>query len=101
MTAAGMPGLGPGRMTTISIPTEILERAGLSSADTDDWAAAAPGWPGSFKIAAGAISVFLTRGQALIRRLPAPTAGTADQNAAREAIAGVMNDARESFLHSH
>ena len=101
MTAAGMPGLGPGRMTTIPIPTEILERAGLSPADMADWAAAAPAWPGSFKIAAGAISMFLTRGQALIRRLPAPTAGTADQNAARQAIAGVMNDARESFLLSH
>ena len=89
-------------MATALIPAEVLERAGLSAADAGDWAAAAPGpHHGSFTAAASAISLFLTRGQALLGRLPAPTACTADEHAAREAIAGVMNGARESFLRSH
>ena len=61
----------------------------------------APGRRGSFGAAAGAVSAFLIRGQALVRRLPAPTACTADEHAAREAIAALMNGARETFLSSH
>jgi thioesterase DpgC len=88
-------------MTPAHLPAELLERAGLSAAAGADWAASAPDWRGSLTAAAGALSVFLSRGQALIRRLPAPAACTADERAAREAIGEVMNGAREHFLRSH
>jgi thioesterase DpgC len=88
-------------MTTARIPAEVLTRAGLSAADAEDWAASAPGAHGTFTAAAGAIGVFLGHGQALVRRLPAPAGCTADERAARAAIDGVMNGAREQFLRSH
>jgi thioesterase DpgC len=85
----------------VRFPAEVLNRAGLPAAEVEDWAALAPGTGGSFRAAAASVSVFLTRGQALSRRLPGPARGTADERAARQAIAGMMNVARESFLRSH
>ena len=92
-------------MTAARFPADVLGQAGLSPADTLDWAASAPG-PGplsgeSFRAAAGAVSDFLIRGQALMRRLPARTACTEKEQAARDAVTGLMNDAREDFLRSH
>jgi len=78
----------------------VLTRAGLPAAEVADWTVP-PDPGGSFRAAAGTVSLFLTRGQALARRLPGPAHGTADDRAAREAIAGVMNAARGSFLRSH
>src|SRR5271169_4927692 len=92
---------GDGRMTAAHVPAELLSRAGLSAAEVEDWATSAPALDGFFMAAAAAVSVFLGRGQALSRRLPAPAAGTADERAAREAIGAVMNGAREHFLRSH
>jgi thioesterase DpgC len=77
------------------------QRAGFSQAEVGDWAASAPGPHGSLDAAADAASRFLTRGGELMRRLPDPAACTADEHAAREAIAAIMNDARENFLRSH
>lgn len=88
-------------MTTSVFPAEVLERAGLSPADTQDWAASAPAPGPSLRAAASAVSEFLSRGQALIRRLPARTACTAGEKAAHQAITQIMNDAREDFLGSH
>jgi len=88
-------------MTAAHVPAEILSRAGLSTAEVEDWAASAPPMEGSFTAAAAAVSVFLRRGQSLSRRLPAPAAGTADERAAREAIGAVMNGARDHFLRAH
>jgi len=88
-------------MTTTRFAAEVLERAGLSAADVEDWAASAPAPHGSFRAAANAVSPFLIRGQALSRRLPAPAGSTADEHAARQAIAEVMNGARDSFLRCH
>ena len=88
-------------MTTARLPAAALARAGLSAAEVADWSASAPGPPDTFPAAAEAVSVFLGRGQALARRLPAPAASTADERAAREAIGGVMNGAREHFLRAH
>src|SRR5215468_5208446 len=68
---------GDGRMTTARLPAAALARAGLSAAEVADWSASAPGPQDSFPAAAEAVSVFLGRGQALIRRLPAPAACTA------------------------
>jgi enoyl-CoA hydratase/carnithine racemase len=88
-------------VTASFFPAEILERAGLSPTDTQDWAASAPGPAPSLRAAASAVSEFLSRGQALARRLPAPNACTAGGKAARQVIAQIMNDAREDFLGSH
>jgi (3,5-dihydroxyphenyl)acetyl-CoA 1,2-dioxygenase len=92
---------GGGRMTAAHVPAELLSRAGLSAAEVADWAASAPAPAGSFTAAAAAVGVFLGRGQALSRRLPAPAGCTADERAAREAIGAVMNGAREHFLRAH
>jgi (3,5-dihydroxyphenyl)acetyl-CoA 1,2-dioxygenase len=88
-------------MTAAHVPAELLSRAGLSAAEVEAWAASAPIPDGSFAAAAAAVSVFLGRGQALSRRLPARAAGTADERGAREAIGAIMNGAREHFLRSH
>ncbi len=88
-------------MTTARFPAGVLAGAGLSPADADDWAASAPGPHASFGAAVDAISKFLTRGQALAGRLPAPAACTPGERAAREAIAGALNGAREAFLRPH
>ena len=88
-------------MTTADLPAGVPGRAGLSAAEVADWSASAPGPQDSFPAAAEAVSVFLGRGQALIRRLPAPAACTAGERAARAAIGGGMNGAREHFLRSH
>ena len=88
-------------MTTAHLPEGLLERAGLSASDVAGWAAAAPGPGGSLRAATEAVSGFLARGQALARRLPGPGRGTPDEQAARQAIAGIMNGAREEFLREH
>jgi thioesterase DpgC len=88
-------------MITASFPAEVLERAGLSAAEAADWAAAAPDPAGVFGVAADDLSVFLRRGQALAARLPDPARGSADESAARQAIAAVLHSARESFLRWH
>ncbi len=88
-------------MTTAQFPAEVLERAGLSPAEAGDWAASAPGPHGSFEAAAEAVSAFLARGQGLIQRLPDPARRTVGERAARAAIAGMMDGARDSFLSSH
>jgi enoyl-CoA hydratase/carnithine racemase len=82
-------------------PAGILERAGLPAAEVQAWAAAQPNGHGPLRAAADAVSTYLTRSQALVRRLPATAAGTAGGRAAREAITHLMNTARENFLRSH
>src|SRR5215510_4869788 len=77
---------GDGRMTTADLPAGVLARAGLSAAEAEGWSASAPGPQDSFPAAAEAVSLFLGRGQALIRRLPGTAACTADERAARAAI---------------
>jgi thioesterase DpgC len=88
-------------MTMAPFPADVLERAGLPAADAARWAASAPGPAGSFEAAACALSVFLTRGQALAERLPGPQRGTDGERAARQAIAAAMDGARDGFLRSH
>ncbi len=88
-------------MTTASFPAGLLERAGLPSSDLADWAASAPPRDVAFKTSIGAVSGYLARGQDLAGRLPAAARGTADERAAREAITGLMNAARDDFLRAH
>jgi thioesterase DpgC len=90
------------RMTTAHFPAEMLERAGLAASEVDDWAAAAGGEvAGSFGAAATAVSAFLARGQELIQRLPEPGHRSPDEQAAKEAIAGILHGARDRFLRAH
>ncbi len=88
-------------MTTAPVPAEVLEHAGLPAGEFGDWATSAPGPDSSFEAAAETVSAFLARGQGLIQRLPGPARRTAGEREACAAIAGMMDDARESFLRSH
>jgi len=90
-------------MTTATFPAGLLERAGLPESDVTAWAAAVPdpARDGALQAAIPGISAFLARGQDLLRRLPAPAAGTAEERAARQAIAGVMDRARDAFGRWH
>ncbi|HUY49910.1 MAG TPA: enoyl-CoA hydratase/isomerase family protein [Streptosporangiaceae bacterium] len=88
-------------MTTVHVGAEVLERAGLPAAEAAAWAASPPDPRGSFDAAADAVSRFLSTGQAFITRLPGPARRSADEQAARDAIAGTMDGARESFLRLH
>ncbi|HEV8278922.1 MAG TPA: enoyl-CoA hydratase-related protein [Streptosporangiaceae bacterium] len=88
-------------MTTAHIPPEVLTRAGLPAAEAENWAASAPHPHGTFAAASDVVSVFLSRGEALVRRLPAPARCSADERAAREVIAGIMTGARERFLRAY
>ena len=88
-------------MTTAHIAPEVLTRAGLPAAEAENWAASAPDPHGTFAAASDVVSVFLSRGEALVRRLPAPARRSADERAAREVIAGIMTSARERFLRAH
>jgi thioesterase DpgC len=88
-------------MTTVPFPAEVLVRAGLPPAETEAWAASAPGRHDSLRAASAAVSRFLTQGSDLLRRLPGPAGCSAAEQSAREAISGAMTGAREAFLHSH
>jgi thioesterase DpgC len=89
-------------MTTAHLPDGLFERAGLSADDVAQWVTApAPAGREDYPAAAHAASVFLTRGDDLLRRLPAPAGSTDDERAAREAITRLMNRARDDFLRSH
>lgn len=87
-------------MTTADVPSEVLEGAGLP-AEAASWAASAPESRGSFDGAAYAVGRFLSAGQALIARLPEPARRSDNERAARDAIAGKLDGARESFLRGH
>jgi thioesterase DpgC len=89
-------------MTTAHFPDGLLERAGLAADDVAQWVTApAPAGPDDYPAAARAASAFLTRGDDLLQRLPAPAGSTDDERAAREAITRLMNRARDDFLRSH
>src|SRR5262249_41008968 len=80
-----------GPMTTANSPAEVLERAGLPSAEVEGWLASAPDPHPPFRAAANAASAFLTRGQALARRLPGPARCTPAERTAPEAITGIIH----------
>jgi enoyl-CoA hydratase/carnithine racemase len=88
-------------MTTPPFPAEVLQRAGLPAADVADWAASVPDPRGPFAAAVAAVSGFLTRGEALRQRLPAPAGCTPGERAARDAIGALTGATRENFLRAH
>jgi thioesterase DpgC len=89
-------------MVTARFPTETLERAGLAASEVAGWAGLAGGEDaGSFGAAANGVAAFLTRGQDLIGKLPEPGHRSADEQAAKEAIAGILHGARDRFLRAY
>jgi (3,5-dihydroxyphenyl)acetyl-CoA 1,2-dioxygenase len=88
-------------MANVRIEAELLEHAGLPAAESEAWAAAFPDPQGSFDAAADMVGRFLTSGQALAARLPERAHRSVPEQAAREAIAGVLDRARDSFLRLH
>jgi (3,5-dihydroxyphenyl)acetyl-CoA 1,2-dioxygenase len=79
----------------------MLEAAGLSEQEVAAWRSATPTTLGSFPAAARATCDFLTRGEELLRRLPArPERSEAEQAAAAELIA-FLNGARTDFMRAY
>jgi thioesterase DpgC len=82
----------------------VLDAVGLPHEEAEAWqaaAATAPEASGSFEADADAASAFLTRGEALLGRLPPRPRRTEREQAAAAAIAEGLNAARERFLRTH
>lgn len=88
-------------MTIIDLPTQVLEGAGLSPSEIDDWARSAPQEIDAFAPAAQALSQFLTRGAALQERLPLASRRSEVEQAAAEGLSAALTDARIAFLAAH
>jgi (3,5-dihydroxyphenyl)acetyl-CoA 1,2-dioxygenase len=88
-------------MTTAHLPAGLPEGAGRFAPGLADWAASAPATSGAYGPVTQAVSAFLVRGQELASRLPEPTRATAGERAAREAITGILNGARDAYLRAH
>ena len=88
-------------MAITDLPTQALRRAGLPSAEIDDWASSVPPEEEPYEAAAESLSAFLTRGGELERRLPIGTLRSeAEQDAAVE-LSTSLSQARISFLDVH
>ena len=88
-------------MAIIDVPTQALERAGLSPVEVGEWALSVPVESDSFEVAAGAASAFLSRGSALEGQLPvASLRSPAERDAAQE-LSTVLTEARSAFLAAH
>src|ERR1700733_1118317 len=57
-------------MAIIDLPTQALERAGLSPVEVGEWALSVPVESDSFEVAAGAAGAVLSRGSAPDGQLP-------------------------------
>jgi (3,5-dihydroxyphenyl)acetyl-CoA 1,2-dioxygenase len=92
-----------GAVREVRSTVAVLERAGLPSGDAAGWAASAasPDLTASFAAASAAVSTFLVHGGELTRRLPRRDGRTAAEQDAAEAIAGLMDDARDRYLAAH
>jgi enoyl-CoA hydratase/carnithine racemase len=79
----------------------MLEAAGLSRAEVDEWRAGEPAGSGPFPSASAATSMHLTRGEELLGRLPL----RADRNEAEAEAAAflkaALDTARSGFLRTH
>jgi (3,5-dihydroxyphenyl)acetyl-CoA 1,2-dioxygenase len=84
---------------------DALHQAGLASMDVAEFAnsapSAQPATRDSFGAAAEALSGFLTRGLALVDRLPSPTRRSVPEQAAAAVISSALTDARKTFLGAH
>jgi enoyl-CoA hydratase/carnithine racemase len=79
----------------------LLEAAGLSRSEVDDWRAGEPDQSAPFEAAGAATSAHLVRGQELLARLPArPDRSEAERDAAA-LLAEALDAARTRFLRAH
>jgi thioesterase DpgC len=79
----------------------MLEAAGLSEHDVATWRSATPTTLGSFPAAARATCDFLTRGEELLRRLPARDARSETEQAAAHELVAFLNGARADFMRAY
>jgi (3,5-dihydroxyphenyl)acetyl-CoA 1,2-dioxygenase len=88
-------------MAIIDLPTQALQRAGLSPVEVGEWGLSVPVESDSFELAASAASAFLTRGSALEAQLPVASGRSpAERDAARE-LSAALTDVRSTFLTAH
>ncbi|MGP7996115.1 MAG: enoyl-CoA hydratase/isomerase family protein [Streptosporangiaceae bacterium] len=85
----------------MTVPEELLGRAGLPAAEAAAWVAAVPDPHRPLDAAAGALSQFLSGGQALSGRLAGRAHRSAAGQAAWDVLAAAMDTARDSFLRVH
>jgi (3,5-dihydroxyphenyl)acetyl-CoA 1,2-dioxygenase len=83
------------------VSTDILTGIGLPEEDVAAWSRAERVEFGSFPASARALSEYLTRGEALVARLPEKPARSEAESAAVALIADALNDARVVFLRGH
>ncbi len=88
-------------MTVTEVPVDVLERAGLPAAESKAWAGSATAQIASFEADAGSTARFLTLGQHLQARLPGGERRSPAGQAAWDAIATAMDQARDTFLGAH
>ena len=88
-------------MAIIDLPTQALQRAGLSPVEVGEWALSVPTESDSFETAATAVSGFLTRGSALESRLPVTSKRSAAERDAAEELSSALSDVRSAFLAAH
>jgi enoyl-CoA hydratase/carnithine racemase len=82
-------------------PGSVLEAAGLSRSEVDDWRAEEPDQSAPFEAASGATSAHLARGEELLGRLPArPDRSEAERDAAT-LLADALDGERARFLRAH
>ena len=79
----------------------MIESGGLSGADVAAWSESAPAAHDLFDAAAQSVAQFLTRGTALVGRLPEPRDRSEPERAAAAAINESLTRAREAFLDEH
>ncbi len=79
----------------------LLERAGLAEDEIAAWTAAVPSADGSFAADSRATCTYLTRGEALLARLPARPRRDERERLAAEGVGEALNGARERFLRAH
>ena len=79
----------------------MLEAAGLSEHDVAAWRSATPTTLGSFPAAARATCEFLTRGEELLRRLPARGSRSETEQGAAEELVAFLDGARADFMRGY
>ena len=88
-------------MAIIDLPTQALERSGLSPVEVGEWALSVPVESDSFEAAGAAVSRFLTRGSALESQLPVTSKRSATEQGAAQELSTALTDARSAFLAVH
>jgi (3,5-dihydroxyphenyl)acetyl-CoA 1,2-dioxygenase len=79
----------------------VLDAAGLSQTEVDDWLAGSPAETDTFEAASTAACAHLTRGEELYARLPPRPTRTAAEADAASFLRRTLDEARTRFLRVH